>query len=313
MKIQLVLILMVLSFISFSQKMVAVAISNNETKVGDFFSITCTLQGQDVFPEAKDSFAYYPARCISSDSAKHDTPFKGLEILSFRDTSYLSNKENISQRIYSVVAWDSCELSLDGFEYAQENKILISEKAYLKVSFYEPQEGLEMYDIQESFSSWNNDDVTWPSFYWLLLIIGLVIPVFIIWFIRFFKSRKKNEAVKPLEDIILLEIGKLYLEKLWLNDRMQEHFVRFSFLLRSYLTERYEVSFLDKTTDQSKLILKKIDMTESIRMKVIELLLDSDFVKFADSSISNERILLLKRSLEEIVRDTTPNPEAKYV
>ena len=98
-----------------------------------------------------------------------------------------------------------------------------------------------------------------------------------------------------------------YSEELWLNHELQEHFVRFSYLLRMYLTERFQVSFLDKTTYQSKILLKKIDINESTRTKIGELLTASDFVKFADSSISNERIASLKIAIENVLEDTSPN------
>ena len=94
---------------------------------------------------------------------------------------------------------------------------------------------------------------------------------------------------------------------MWLNNKLQEHFVRFSYLLRKYLTDRFQVSFLDKTTYQSKILLKKIDINESTRTKIGELLTASDFVKFADSSISNERIEFLKITIENVLEDTTPH------
>ena len=54
MRIALSMLFMVLSFLSFCQDYVEVAVSNKEPRVGDFFSITCTLKNQDVFPESID-------------------------------------------------------------------------------------------------------------------------------------------------------------------------------------------------------------------------------------------------------------------
>ena len=300
---------MVLSFLSFCQDYVEVAVSNKELRVGDFFSITCTLKNQDVFPESIDSSVFYPASYISSDSAIHQKAYTGLEIIGTKDSSYLRNNEIFSQREYTIVAWDSCELSLDGFEYRLKNKILKSQKVYLKVSFYDIVEGIEMYDIKESFSSWKVSGKGSIILFWILVILAsiLVFISILFWSKRFFKSQKKVEHVLPLQERILSDINQLYSEELWLNHKLQEHFVRFSYLLRSYLTERFQISFLDKTTYQSKILLKKIDINESTRTKIVQLLTASDFVKFADSSISNQRIASLKIAIENIIEDTTSN------
>ena len=309
MRIALSMLFMVLSFLSFCQDYVEVAVSNKEPRVGDFFSITCTLKNQDVFPESIDSSVFYPARYISSDSAIHQKAYTGLEIIGTKDSSYIRNNEIYSQIEYTIVAWDSCELSLDGFEYRLKNKILKSQKVYLKVSFYDTVEGIEMYDIKESFSSWKVSEKGSVILFWILVLLAsiLVLISILFWAKRFFKTQKKIEHVLPLQERILSDINQLYSEELWLNHKLKEHFVRFSYLLRSYLTERFQISFLDKTTYQSKILLKKIDINESTRTKIVQLLTASDFVKFADSSISHQRIASLKIAIENIIEDTTSN------
>lgn len=294
-------------FVSFGQDLIEVSVSNKTPRVGDFFSITCTLKDYDLFPKSSDSLTYYPARYLSSDSSIHQTEYKGLEIIDVKDSSYTLKNVKMNQRVYSLVAWDSCELSLDGFKYRTENKTIESEKVYLKVSFYEAIEGIEIYDIRESFSSWKASGSR-SIIIWLLIISALALALlsFIFWVKRTLERRKKNHHFIPLEERVILDINRLYSEELWLNQKLQEHFVRFSYLLRSYLTERFEVSFLDKTTYQSKILLKKIDLHEASRTKIVELLTASDFVKFADSSVSNERIAFLKNAIINVIEETTP-------
>tara|TARA_B100000768_G_scaffold176211_1_gene188650 strand:- start:263 stop:1210 length:948 start_codon:yes stop_codon:yes gene_type:complete len=309
MRIQLFIFFMGLSISSFCQGFVEVVVSNKTPRVGDFFSITCTIRNQDFFPKPSDSSIYYPSSYLSSDSTMHQKVYNGLEIIGFQDTSFTLNSKKVSQRTYSIVAWDSCELSLDGFDYRLANKTIKSEKVYLNVSFYEPVEDIQMYDIKESFSSWKGKGSRSTILYWLFIILVLAMGlfVFIFWNKRFFKDRNMVLRILPLEERTLLDLQELYSEELWLHNKLQEHFVRFSYVLRSYLTERFEVSFLDKTTYQSKLLLKKIDLPESIRIKIGELLTASDFVKFADSSISNEHIAFLKIAVKNIVEETTSN------
>ena len=303
-----------LSYSSFCQDFVKVDISNKQPRVGDFFSITCSLKNQKFPQELLDSTAYYPAKYLSSVASKHETVYKGIEILDIKDTNYISQDDSISQRIYSVVAWDSCELALDGFEYSIGGKTIKSEKVYLKVRLYEIVEGVELYDIKELFSTWKSKASGSRVLLWVLmgLIIVLVLSASIILIKRYLAINNKGDHELPLEERVLLAINQLYSEELWLNDKLQEHFVRFSYLLRSYLTERFELSFLDKTTLQSKILLKKIDINESSRTKIVELLTSSDYVKFADSSMSNERIAFLKIALTNIIEETTPKNIQEY-
>ena len=306
-------------FLAFSysyccQDFVKVDISDKQPRVGDLFSITCTLKNQNFPREELDSLTYYPAKFLSSDSIKHQTAYKGIEIIEAKDTNYISEGDSISQRIYSVIAWDSCELALEGFEYSIGGKTITSEKVYLKVSFYEIVEGKELYDIKELFSNWKSRTNGSKVKFWIFIgvIIVLVLGASIAFIKRYFAIKIERDHKLPLEERVLLEIDQLYAEELWLHDKLQEHFVRFSYLLRSYLTERFELSFLDKTTFQSKILLKKIDLPESLRIKIVELLTSSDYIKFADSSMSNERIAFLKIALTNIIEETTLKNDQEY-
>ena len=309
MRISLGMIFIVLSFLSICQDYVEVYVSDKSPKVGDNFSITCTLKNQNIFPSSSDSCVYYPASYISSDSVTHQKEYRGVEIIDVKDSSYRKNNEIFSQRVYTVVAWDSCELSLDGFDYSWGNKTIKSQKVYLNVTFYQTVAGVTMYDIKESFTSWKDSVNDSDIMLWTLLLVTcfLIGTVIIFWSKRFSKDNKRVEHILPLNEQIRADINQLYEEELWLNNRLQEHFVRFSYLLRNYLTKRFEISFLDKTTHQSKILLKKIDVNESTRAKIGELLTASDFVKFADSSVSNESIASLKIAIEKVLEDTSPN------
>ena len=59
-------------------------------------------------------------------------------------------------------------------------------------------------------------------------------------------------------------------------------------------------------------LLKKIDLPESLRIKIVELLTSSDYIKFADSSMSNERIALLKIAVTNIIEETTLKNDQEY-
>ena len=110
---------------------------------------------------------------------------------------------------------------------------------------------------------------------------------------------------QSLQEITLEQIEKLKKEKLWQKDMLKEHFVQFSHILRAYLTNRFGI-FLDKTTEQSIILLDQLELDEKIKNMILQLLKKSDLVKFADSRTEEKYIQILFEELTLIVYQTTP-------
>ena len=122
-------------------------------------------------------------------------------------------------------------------------------------------------------------------------------------------QRKREEFHKTLQEITLEQIENLKSEELWRKGLLKEHFVKFSHILRAYLTGRFGISFLDKTTQQSIILLDSLKLDEKVKNNVLELLKKSDLVKFADSRIEEAYINVLFKELASIIIHTTPIPE----
>ena len=290
------------------QKEVVVEVSSDTPRVGDVFKISCTVQGSIDFPEEKINQGFYPAKYLSVDTSIHETLCKDVEVLETIDSSFLIDGVQFYQREYEVIAWDSCELSLLGFDYRFGDTVIKSQQVYIKVSFYDQKDNLEIYDLKETFSGWESDSkkfqFTTAIYVILALVLLFIISVFI--WLKYFKKNQRSDTNLSVEEKTLAEIQVLYAAELWRNDRIQEHFVQFSFILRDYLTLRFGVSFLDKTTHQSNLLLKHLDLNTESRRQIEKLLLASDYVKFADSTIADQQIESLKLELIKIVLDTSP-------
>ena len=95
-----------------AQSVVEVSVSNKAPLVGDAFSITCTFPNLKVVPKPISGGNYYPAQFLSSDTSLNNKPCDFIEILSFRDSVISKQGISIPQRIFEVIAWDSCELRL---------------------------------------------------------------------------------------------------------------------------------------------------------------------------------------------------------
>lgn len=312
MRYYLNIILFVIGFQSFGQSL-DVRISDSEIRVGDIFELNYIISNSEKFPVTMNAGDVFPAELLTSDTIKNKS-IPAVEVLAFSDSLVTINEMSQVIRSYQLIVWDSCALSLVGFDYSILDSIVRFPPVYVNVSYYDSKEGIELIDIVERFHDWNNankgnksdSDSTWLI---TVLIIIFAVMLGLFFLIRWTKRKKLQESQKSLEEATLDQIKSLQKEELWRNGLLKEHFVRFSHLLRSYLTSRYGISFLDKTTKQSILLLDSLSIDESLKNKILQLLKNSDLVKFADSNIEDRTILVLFDDLKSIVIQTTPKSE----
>jgi hypothetical protein len=110
----------------------------------------------------------------------------------------------------------------------------------------------------------------------------------------------------------LLAIDSLEKSELWRKDQLKEHFVELSYILRSYLTARYQLSLLDKTTNETRLLLTQAGLKKEIVDTILRLLSHSDMVKFAASEPAEELIQRSLFMLRQTIVETSPI-EFEYV
>jgi flagellar biosynthesis/type III secretory pathway M-ring protein FliF/YscJ len=196
-----------------------------------------------------------------------------------------------------------------GFDYLYNDSVFKFPPVYLNVTYYNTEDGVELLDIQEDFHDWkkSTSKINKKSNLWWIWIILSVICVISVLFLLWRRTHNKRHALKQsLQEITLEQIEKLKKEKLWQKDMLKEHFVQFSHILRTYLTNRFGISFLDKTTEQSILLLDQLELDEKIKNMILQLLKKSDLVKFADSRTEETYIQVLFEELTLIVHQTTP-------
>ena len=289
------------------------AISHNEVRVGDVFVLEYRISGADQFPKAIEPGNIFPSILLSSDTLKNNSNFIDVEIIGFRDSLLIIENDSIVVRKYELIAWDSCALSLIGFDFSYQDSLIQFPPVYLNVSFYQPKEGTELMDIKEYFNDWKkkeSPDEAKNNYRIIALVILTIAGILLFFYFNQRRVNKRKEAFqKSLEEITMEQINALKEIELWKSD-LKGHFVRFSFILRSYLSNRYEVSFLDKTTEQSRIILDSLGIDHTLNQKILELLKHSDMVKFAESSIEEEYIFVLFTSISAVVHETSSKIEA---
>jgi len=288
-----------------------VKISKDELRVGDVFELEYIISDVSLFPNAIQDDVLFPVEILTSDTVA-DNMESPVEILSVKDTIIYKDGVSKAVRSFKLIAWDSCALSLIGFDYNYEDSIFKFPPVFVNVSFYDSEEGVELMDIKEDFHEWNineSSDGKESKFWWILVIISIFSIVLITFLVRGIINRKREEFQKTLQEITLEQIENLKSEELWRKGLLKEHFVKFSHILRAYLTGRFGVSFLDKTTQQSIILLDSLKLDKKVKNNVLELLKKSDLVKFADSHIEEAYINVLFKELALIIIHTTPIPE----
>ena len=285
-----------------------VNISRDEVRVGDVFVLQYRISDVSDFPETINANDFFPVNVLSKDTLVEQLDSL-VEILSYSDSILMKNGISGYIRSYRLIAWDSCALSLLGFDYLYNDSVFKFPPVYLNVTYYDTEDGVELLDIQEGFHDWkkatskSNKKI---SLWWIWTIISILCLGIILYFLWRRGHKEKQMLRQSLQEITLEQIEKLKKEKLWQKDMLKEHFVQFSHILRTYLTNRFGISFLDKTTEQSILLLNQLDVDEKIKNMILQLLQKSDLVKFADSRTEETYIQVLFEELTLIVHQTTP-------
>lgn len=228
----------------------------------------------------------------------------------FVDTFIIDGKIKRWVGQYVVTAWDS------GLYIIPGPKIIINDSSYqfsdLTVScmLVDPIDGIDLYDIKENFADipakpFSIIDFLKTHWWWLSIIaIGLIFFIFI----RRRNKEEPEEAEKPmsLRQRTLFAIDALEMAKLWEKNQLKEHFVELSMILRMYLTSRYEISLLEKTTYETKLLLTQKGLNEDTVEVIARILSESDMVKFAKSEPDTISILRVSTLAKQIVAETSP-------
>lgn len=234
-----------------------------------------------------------------------------LEIIdAFTDTFSIQKGRKIWVGQYTVTAWDSGAFVIPGPKIRINDSVLQFDDIRIFSDYTEKLKGVDMYDIRENYADIPEEKFSITkfveSYWWLLAVIfGIVIVIV------FFARRKPTEPVRivkamSLKDRTLHTIDALEKQNLWESDRLKEHFVELSYIVRSYLTSRYDISLLEKTTFETKILLLQKGLNEDTVDNIIRILYQSDMVKFAKSKPERIEILKISTLARQIIAETSP-------
>ncbi len=269
------------------------------------YSIPITKGSTIVFnPYKKD----LPHLIVDKKGNSQKSTSSSIEVLvPFKDT-VLDDKVWIG--MYEIIAWDSGQFLIEGPEIKLDNDQFIFPGITLSVDLVKAKKGKKIYGIKESFATLPAQKFSftefvknnWPWFLAVLSLVGLLL------FFRWYKRRINKTEEKPLtlEESTLLAIEQLEKEQYWEKGMLKSYYVALSYILRNYLSQRFSVNLLEKTSFETHLLLKQMDLDKEILQKIEIILTASDLVKFAQSQPDVQAMKKIANTARQIVLSTRP-------
>jgi hypothetical protein len=296
---------------AFGQETVA-TLSRNKILIGEKVTLTYSVdiaRGKKV--RFLPSTSVLPSRTISQSGAIATAESDQIEItVPFRDTILKDKNNDVWVGVYEITAWDSGSYLITGPTIIIDDSTNYFPNIQLDANLVKANKGQDIYDIKEAFADIPDEPFSLTSFlkeYGWILAIALILIISYFWMNR--KNKQKPQpTVKELslKDKTLLAIDALEKERLWEQQKLKEHYIELSFILRSYLSSRYEINLLERTTKETRLLLEQKGLhTETISV-IISILGESDMVKFAKSEPDEISILKVSQKARQVVAETSP-------
>ncbi|WP_294673004.1 hypothetical protein [uncultured Fluviicola sp.] len=224
-----------------------------------------------------------------------------LEIESFKDTTYTSNGITYWKGTYTLIAWDSAKYRLPELWMSWKDSTFSFRAPNLYVGFVKKKvkDGIEEIPIEPENDYWR-----WIKKYWwaiVMVVIGIIIVI--LWNKR--RTIKKSDELS-LRERTLQAIQQLRKKEDWLHGKTKSHYVGFSAILKQYLSSRYELNLMERTTYETIALLKIKGLDREIVRRIEVLLRESDMVKFAKTELNDMHIRSSLFRLEEIVTELSP-------
>lgn len=274
--------------------------AEDSVRIGDKARLTILIKNKPA------KFDYNPISdlFICEVTHKGETLWKPggeLEIESFRDTSYTQKGIKYWKGVYTLIAWDSAKYRLPDLWMTWKDSTFSFRAPSLYVGFVKKKvkEGIDEIPIEPENDYW----ILLKKYWWVLVLVIAAVVVTILWNKRR-KIRKTEEL--SLRERTLLAIKQLRKKEDWLHGKTKSHYIGFSAVLKMYLSSRYELNLMERTTQETITLLKLKELDFNMIRRIEVLLREADMVKFAKTELNDMHIRSSLFRLEEIVTELSP-------
>lgn len=244
-----------------------------------------------------------------------DTLIGKVQIVSSKlDTVIDQNNRSLATvtQSYTITSFDQGTYTIPSYSIGSATGILKTNELTLMVQTVQVDTTKAIYDIKQplavSYTFWD-----WLKDHWVWVALGLAVIIAIIGVIWYLKKRPKTvtiiKEVKPDVPAHIIALGKLQQlrdKKLYQQDAVKQYHSELSDIVREYLEKRYVIKTHEKTTDEIFAALKYLDIANEYRVKLNQVLILADLVKFAkekplpvDNELSMENALAFVLKTQE--------------
>lgn len=219
-----------------------------------------------------------------------DTLMKGVEIVSVSkpDSSIIENDRLQVKQDLLITSFDSSLYLLPPLMAVQGNDTIYGKQVALKVSTVpvkadKPNEFNDIKSIWEAPFVWADYYPLMGGLLGLLLLLALAYYLYKRWKNKksLLPSFKAEEPILPPHEQALKELNALKERKLWQQGKDKEYYTILTEILRKYIDERFDVNAMESTSAEILDVLKKNKEVASVYDGLRDVLVVSDFVKFA--------------------------------
>jgi hypothetical protein len=303
-----IIISLIFSWIATYAQEVSTYVSSKEVSVGEVLDVQYEIslpKGQGI--KFNPPIGNFPCKRIAEQSNLAGSEFTELEIVSYSDTVLYSNGTSLWRAQFKLIPWDTGTLVLQPLPYTLNNQLDYFTSILIESSFVPTKKGIRIYDIDESITPIKKDFILSEfllKYFWIPMIILLVI-LGIFWY----KRRQRQTTPAPisltLKQQTLQSIEKIIQKKQW-ETNQKAHYTEFSFILRWYLSARYNINLLERTTFETILLLNALALDEYLLTQIKQIFAEVDSVKFAKTSLTPDQHDKLLEQLKEVVIISSP-------
>ena len=217
-----------------------------------------------------------------------DTLMTGVEVLSVSEAdSTVTDGRLIIRRDILVTSFDSSLyllppfVAIDGADTIESNQVALKVST-VPVDVDNPE---QFYDIKDV---WQPPFVLADYYPW---IFGILTALFIIcvigYLVQRYRRHRLEAPVKPAEpelppyEVAIRELDTIKDQKLWQQGLNKEYYTQVTDTLRRYISRRYGVNAMEKTSEEILAIIERETDERSVYDTLRQVLRLSDYVKFA--------------------------------
>ena len=217
-----------------------------------------------------------------------DTLMTGVEVLSVSEAdSTVTDGRLIIRRDILVTSFDSSLYLLPPFVAIDGGDTIESNQVALKVSTVpvDVDNPEQFYDIKDV---WQPPFVLADYYPWIFGILSALFIICVIgYLVQRYRRRQSEAPVKPAEpelppyEVAIRELDSIKDQKLWQQGLNKEYYTQVTDTLRRYISRRYGVNAMEKTSEEILAIIERESDERSVYDTLRQVLRLSDFVKFA--------------------------------